>query len=343
MQFHKKILATIDHCYAVSAITVKDRLQYLFAAENDNPCYSFDAKTGNPTTVWEHPGGTMSMVHIPGTDGEFLAVQNFKSGFMAQDTTIVWVKPKEDGWEVTTILKHPFIHRFDILTAGGVNYFLACTLATTKKNKDDWSDPGKLWAGVLPTDLTQPIQLEIIEENLLKNHGYCRVQWNGKMAGMSSSQNGVLVSTPPQKPGDSWTIEKVMDRPVSDIAVLDIDGDGMDEIATIEEFHGNVFAIYKPTSDGFQTIYEYDGDFDFGHVVWGGKLRGIPAFIGGARRGAKELFLVTWNNTTKQFETTVIDAGGGPSNICVVNGSDEDVILVANREQAEAVLYTVKN
>ena len=48
-------------------------------------------------TVWEHPGGTMSMIQIPDTNGEFLAVQGFRSGFMAQNTSLAWVKPKKNG------------------------------------------------------------------------------------------------------------------------------------------------------------------------------------------------------------------------------------------------------
>lgn len=332
----------MDHCYAASAFPVKGRMQYLFAAENDNPCYAFDAETKKRTTIWEHPGGTMSMVPIPGTDGEFLAVQNFRSGFMAQDTTLVWAKPNGDNWEVTTILKHPFIHRFDILSAGGVNYLLVCTLATTKKNKEDWSNPGKLWAGILPQDLTQPIQLEIICEDLLKNHGYFRVPWGGRLAGMSASENGILVSTPPQSPEDSWKVETVISRPVSEIAVTDLDGDRQLEIASIEPFHGNAFVINRKTAAGWKEAYRYRGDFDFGHVVWGGMLRGIPTFIGGARRGAKELFCVCWNHDSETFTTTVIDSGGGPSNVAVVNGKDEDIILCANREAAQAVLYHVR-
>jgi len=341
MRFIKKALDEIDHCYAASAIVVNNRLQFLFAAENDNPCYAYDAATLERTTVWEHPGGTMSMVRIPGGNGEFLAVQNFKSGFMAQDTTIVRACPHNGGWDIQTILKHPFIHRFDILSAGGINYILVCTLATTKANKDDWSDPGKLWAGVLPASPNEPIRLEVIREGLTKNHGYWRARWNGMPAGMSASEDGVLVTLPPPQEGLPWTNEKIMDNPVSEIAATDIDGDGMEEIAAIAPFHGDVFSINKKIAGSWEPVYQYDGDFDFGHVVWGGKLRGVPAFIGGARRGAKELFMVSRDAQTGRFRTTVIDEGGGPSNIAVVNGAEKDTIIAANRERAEAALYYV--
>lgn len=342
MTFEKKVLCDMDHCYAVSAMPGRGgRLQYFFAAENDNPCYAFDPKTGGRETVWEHPGGTMSMVPLPGREGEFLAVQYFRSGFMAQDTILVWVRPTETGWQVKTVLKLPFIHRFDILMGGGQPYLLVCTLATSKKDTADWGDPGKLWGGKLPADLNEPIQLEILEEGLLKNHGYCRTSIRGCDAGLSTSEMGVLQTLPPQTSKGVWTTEKLLDRPVSDVAVVDIDGDGEKELALIAPFHGGGFTVDKQVDGRWETMYRYEGDFDFGHAVWGGCLRGKPAFLGGARRGAKELFLVTWHGSG--FDTTVLDAGGGPSNVAVIHGGEADVILSANREAAQAVLYTVRD
>ena len=250
MNFVKKVLDEMDHCYAVGNIVFDGRRYLLYAAENDGPCYAYDEETKEKIVVWEHPGGTMSMIPIPGTNGEFLAVQGFRTGFMAQNTSLAWVVPKKDGpWEVTTVLKHPFIHRFDILTVGDTNYLLICTLATSKENKDDWSDPGKLWVGVLPRDLKkEPIQISILTEGMLKNHGYCRVNWDGKMAGLTTCAQGLFLVIPPQAPGKDWTVEKLIDRPISDVAAVDIDGDGELELATIEPFHGNELCTSRSTA-----------------------------------------------------------------------------------------------
>lgn len=344
MKFEKKVLDELDHCYAVGSTVFDGERWLLFAAENDGPCYAYEEKTGRKVTVWEHPGGTMSMIQIPDTNGEFLAVQGFRSGFMAQNTSLAWVKPKKDGaWEVKTVLKHPFIHRFDILTAGGVNYLLICTLATTKENKDDWSDPGKLWVGTLPKDLDkEEIKLSILEEGMLKNHGYCRVDWEGKMAGLTTCAGGLFLVIPPQTAGGSWTVDKLIDRAISDVAAVDIDGDGQLELATIEPFHGNQFVVNKKTENGYEIVYRYPNVMDFGHVVWGGYLQGEPCFIGGNRRRNKELFLVRGVKAEEPcFSTEMIDVGQGPSNIAVLNEGEKDVILAANREIAQAALYTV--
>ena len=74
-------------------------------------------------------------------------------------------------------------------------------------------------------------------------------------------------------------------------------------------------------------------------MVWGGKLRGEPVFIGGCRGGNKELFLLRWKDGIIVSET--IEAGAGPANICVINGKDRDLILTANHESGEGAVFIV--
>jgi hypothetical protein len=80
---------------------------------------------------------------------------------------------------------------------------------------------------------------------------------------------------------------------------------------------------------------------DFGHVVWGGTLFGTPAAIIGSRGGEKELLLLRPLSTDPlEFDVHVLDAGGGPNQVCVVQEHDEGVlILSANHGAAEVALY----
>ena len=81
---------------------------------------------------------------------------------------------------------------------------------------------------------------------------------------------------------------------------------------------------------------------DFGHVVWGGKLRGVPTIIGGYRRNDKDLFYVQCTDKDNlKFKTEVIESGVGPSNVAVINEKDRDIIISANRELGQAALYIV--
>jgi hypothetical protein len=61
----------------------------------------------------------MSIVPIPGTNGEFLAVQKFFKMFQWEEAKVVHVKPLADArYQVTDILHLPYIHRFDLLPVG---------------------------------------------------------------------------------------------------------------------------------------------------------------------------------------------------------------------------------
>ncbi|MBP2633343.1 MAG: hypothetical protein H6Q70_3971 [Firmicutes bacterium] len=340
MKIEKNFLTKLHRCYATSSTVIDGEKKILFATEGEGACYMYSGPEFEQSTVWDGPGGTMSIVAVPGKNGDFLAVQNFFPTFQSENATIVWGKPKSDGkWLVKTLFKLPYIHRFDILSANGVHYFIGCTLCTSKTEKEDWSDPGKIYVAVIPENLDEPMELKIIKTGMTKNHGYSRATWHGKMAGMVTCEEGVFAVTPPQKTGEGWTIETVLERPVSDIAVIDIDDDGEDELVTIEPFHGNQFLINKKTDTGYKVVYQYPEEMEFGHVVWGGQLRGVPTIIGGQRRHAKDLFYIQYQNGN--YVKTTIETDIGPSNVAVINNKDRDIIISANREIGEAVLYLV--
>lgn len=343
MKFEKKFLRNLNRCYATSSTVINGERHILLATEGEGACYSYKGENFEESTVWDGPGGTMSIIAIPERNGDFLAVQNFFPTFQSENATIVWAKPKENGeFEVKTLFKMPYIHRFDILSCGGKHYFIGATLCTTKEFKEDWSNPGKIYVAEIPKDLNTPFEFKIIKEGLTKNHGYCRGAWKGKVAAFVTSEEGVFAVIPPEDEKSDWLIEQITDRPTSDIAILDIDEDGEDELVTIEDFHGGNFLISKKIDGEYKVIYKYPKKFDFGHVVWGGNLRGIPTIIGGYRRDEKELFIIQCDNKENlTFKTQVIESGVGPSNVAVINDKDRDIIISANREIGEAALYFV--
>jgi hypothetical protein len=322
----------------------------LVATEGEGPCYSFTGpEYTERRTVWNGPGGTMSMVGIPGRKGEFLAVQKFFKLYQWDEAIIVWVKPDAvGGFSTRQILHLPYIHRFDLFESGGRIHFLGCTLAEAKETRDDWTRPGKIYVGELPADWDSPLEVRVLKDDLFRNHGYARSVWKDKEgrlreAGLVTADQGAFALLPPTAPGGDWAIERFMDWPISDIAACDIDGDGELEYATIEPWHGEYFRVYRRDGSGWKRIYEHPEVSEFYHVVAGARLRGVPVFVGGCRRGSQHLFYVRAAHGRDGLETVTIDEGVGPSNVVVFSEADRDVIVSANREKGSADLYFVRS
>jgi len=133
-----------------------------------------------------------------------------------------------------------------------------------------------------------------------------------------------------------------MDWPISDIAAIDIDGDGELEFATIEPFHGSHFRVYKRDAGAYRMVYQHPEVSEFYHVVTGTTLAGKPVFVGGCRRGRQQLFYVhALQDDPLVLQAEVIEEGVGPSNVHVMHEPGRDIIVSANREKAEAALYIV--
>lgn len=349
MTVRKQILTSMPRCYSCVPMAVHGKPGVLFATEGEGPCVRFAAPDfATPEVVWSEPGGTMSMVPLPGADGEFLAVQKFFRMYQWEEAKLVWVRPPlqpGEAWRVTDLVTLPYLHRFDVLEgADGTRYVVAATLAEAKDSKDDWSRPGCIWRGELPASPDEPLILRVLRHGITQNHGYCRATWRGRASGLFTGREGVFAVTPPAKRGAEWTVEHVLTCPVSDVAVADIDGDGEAELATLDPFHGNTFRIWKKKNESWSPVFEHPDHSEFYHAVWGGMLDGAPAFIGGCRRGSQALFVVRCTGTEPlDFTCTVLEEGVGPSNVAVFpaaeNGTGHDIILSANREIAQAALY----
>ena len=342
MHIERRFLAGMNRCYAATHIDVDGQTRILLATEGEGPCLAWVGPDHEgPHTVWAGPGGTMSMVPIPGANGEFLAVQKFFRMFEWEEAKLVHVKPAGDGsYRVTDALHLPYIHRFDLLPVRDRLYFIGCTLATRKASREDWSSPGKIFVGEYRGP--GPLQVSVLKDGLTQNHGYSRLERDGRVSSLVTCRDGAYEVTPPQQPGADWGVRQFMDWPISDIAAIDIDGDGELEFATIEPFHGSHFRVYKRDAGAYRMVYQHPEVSEFYHVVTGTTLAGKPVFVGGCRRGRQQLFYVhALQDDPLVLQAEVIEEGVGPSNVHVMHEPGRDIIVSANREKAEAALYIV--
>ena len=244
-------------------------------------------------------------------------------------------------------MKLPHVHRFDIVKRNGTNYLIACTLKSGHKYKDDWSMPGKVYAAALPDDFTafdkeHPLELQVIRENMLKNHGYYRVTENDMDTCLISAECGVFRFVPPENAEGEWEVEQLLDAPASDAVLADFDGDGEKELAVIAPFHGNHIRIYKKRGNALEKVYEYEKPADFSHAIYGGELCGKQTLVVGHRGGEKNLLAFRWEETGG-YRSELIDKDCGSANVFHYVHEGKDVLISANREIDEIALYTLED
>lgn len=341
MRYVKQSVCSLEKCYALSTLVVQGKQHLLVAGEKHAPCYLLDLEGNLIDTVWEEPGGVMTMVAIPDRDGMFLATHQFYSPNDSKQARLVCAKYVERGkWEITTIAELPFVHRFDIIEKNGTLYVLACTLKSDHAYKDDWRFPGKLLAGVLSDDPEQPLQLQVIQGGLTHNHGYTQYRENGETFGVISCDEGVYRVSPPEQPGDKWRIVRILEEKCSDAVLLDLDGDGKPELFTISPFHGNQIRIWHLDAAGtYRCIYEHPKQLPFLHAICSGTVYGTPCVFAGNREGERLLLCFRW--TQEGYTYDVIDSGVGPANCLLFERDGSPVLLASNREIDEVALYEI--
>lgn len=337
MNIVKTTIAAMDKLYAIAVIKQNEKpVTYLAATEGAGRCVAVDAQTGHTEILWEQPGGTMTICQL-NERGDFLAVQKFLPVFAAAEACIVYGKRLDHGgYVIQKCMDLPYIHRFDILEIAGRKIFVGATLCSGKEYQQDWSQPGKVYAGEIPDHPEEGIPLTPILEGITKNHGFCATRYQGNPVVMISGSEGLFCLAPPTRVGGDWKIDRMFDREISDMAVMDFDHDGADEIAVIEGFHGNRLTVNKWQDGVWNTLYERN--ISFGHALWGGKLLGTDRLLVGYRRDQNELLCITGE---EQGVETVLLGNGGSSQIQVLPGDTQATVYSADREAGEAVLYRI--
>lgn len=336
----------LEKCYAISPLEYKKKDYMLVAAEKVNKCLMFDLDGNLEETIWEEPGGTMSMVQVPGKDGVFLSIQKFYSPNDSKEARIVAVTPKEkNNWEIKVLVELPFVHRFDILSRNGVNYIIACTLKSGHEYKDDWRTPGKIWAGILPEDFrgfgegTQ-LQMTVIKDGLMRNHGYCRVEEDGAVWAAVSSESGIFKVAPPLEKGGEWIVESITEDGASDITFGDYDGDGEKEMMVITPFHGDTIKVYKKVEGRYVDIYTYPDKYEFSHGIYSGRIGKKDMAIIGHRKGARDLLAFFYDG--EKYVSEYIDRDVGPANVRIYEKDGRTRLIATNREIDEIAFYEVE-
>lgn len=346
----KKIIGNLNKCYSLLKLDYNGTEHLVVASEKEDKCFMFDLDGNYEETLWEKPGGVMDMEQVPGTNGQFLAINKFYSPDNSESAKIVTVTPKgKNNWEIKTLVNLPFVHRIGILKCGDVNYFIAATIKSAHAFDNDWTCPGRVWVAELPKNLSvydedNQLEMKALLSGLFHNHGFRKIKDNEEEYVLIGADNGVIKLAPPKSKGGEWTIQTLVSDPASDMIPVDFDNDGVNEILTFSPFHGDTLSIYKKINGEYTKVYTHSKPLEFLHAIWGGNLLGEPTVIAGYRGGDKELLMIKCTDKSRlKFDIEVLDHDIGPANILHFVNNGVDCFLSSNREIDEIAVYEISN
>ncbi len=343
MKATKRVIGNLEKCYALGTFRYDGVDHIVAAAEKTNPCYSFTLQGELCDTIWEGPGGVMTVTQVPGQP-ILMATQKFYSPNDSAAAKIVYYRKIDGIWECELLCELPFVHRFGVLERAGRYYLIACTLKSAHAFKNDWTCPGRVWVAPFPEDITQynaenPLKLTPLMSGLYKNHGFEICREGADSFAVIACENGVYKFTPPAEPDGEWSWEQLLDTPSSDILYLDFDGDGERELLVLSPFHGDTLTVHKKIDGKFTEVYRHAKRLPFLHAIWGAEIGGrVYGFIGN-REEDRDLFAIYWDG--KGYTYDMLDQGAGAANVLHFRTDGKDMLLAANRETDEVAVYTL--
>jgi hypothetical protein len=348
VKFKKRVLCRLAAPYAVASWQLDGSPCIGAATEGEGPTLLFEQPFNHPREILCGPGGCMAILPDPELPSSLYVIQGCFPGFRFQGGGVYGVRREPGGaWVSARIADLPFIHRIDLVRRGAHRYLLAANLAQDKRDAADWTRPGSLWAAELPGDgrgtagaVTGPaglLTLTPVLEGISRNHGMTRACMEGRDTILLSGTEGVFaVDLESESP--AWKAARLLDHEVSEQAFLDLDGDGRDELATIEPFHGNLLRVYRGSGAAWHLMWE--AEIAFGHGLVAALLDGRPSLVVANRAGSKDLVAFCARDPGAWHpERVVVDAASGTANSATVTVGGRVHLVSANQAAGELALY----
>jgi hypothetical protein len=340
----RRVLAELPDVYAVGRIELSGRVHVVAATEGRGATLLFRPPGWRPSVLSSGPGGVMCLESCPLPGPGIVMIDRFYPIMAAEGARISLAAGGADpeaAWAVRPLAEIPFAHRLKVVRISGRWTVVAATVSGPgKSSPEDWSRPGAVYAGALPRDPTEALALHPVLEGLSQNHGLAEAVHDGHPCLLVACRNGVYGLSLPERSDAGWEVQKLLDHPASEAQLFDLDGDGTQELVTIEPFHGNRLFVYRRSPAGWDRTYE--AELSFGHVLWCGTILGRPAILSASRSGGAELTLhLPENGRLSEFTSIQVDRGVGPTQVEVVHAAGSDLIFSANHGASQVVLYTL--
>ena len=329
---NKKKILEIKSVYTANAFKVDGRTCVGAGSETTPAVYLQDLASGESSFVDGCPGGVMSFVPVPGHPDLFYSIMGLFPPFVGADAGVFMHRRKADGWDTVKAMALPFAHRCDILEKDGKNYVFAASCSRFKENPADWSLSGELYVIPLNADglAGEP---ELVYNKIWRHHGMLKAVIEGEETILFSGAEGIFYMV---LDGGKWAVKQFFDHEVSEFALIDLDGDGVDELITIEPFHGNTLNVYKCVDGRWDKLYT--DELWFGHGLSAGMFKGEPIFVVGNRRGPLTLNMYR-RLADGSFSCETLEEEAGPTQTLVFTADGTDYILSANQLKDEVAIY----
>lgn len=335
IEIKKKVLFELPSVYTADVFEYNASL-YIGAGPEKNGVVILHNLDNNSVEYIEPvPGGTMSLLPVPGKPDTFISVMGLFPPFIGYEGGIYLHKKEGISWTTKRVLHIPFAHRCDILTINGDNYLFSACVSKNKQNVEDWSEPGQLYV----TDLSKEVwEKELVIDNLWKNHGMLKYSSGAFPPLQSKTTHDILFISGVEgvfalyMEEGIFKNERIFNHEVSEFAFLNMDGSLY--MATIEPFHGNSFNIYCYKSS-WQKVF--DSSLEFGHGLSAGFFHGKPSVAVGNRRGSMALELIQFESGV--FRKYVLDEQVAPTQTKFFVFHNTEYLLSANQNKNEVTIY----
>lgn len=329
----KKTILEIRNVYTANAF-ILDGVAHVGAGSETTPAvYLHNLHTGASSLVDGCPGGVMSFVPVPGNPNLFYSVMGLFPPFVGKDAGIFMHHRTSTTWVTSKVMSLPFAHRCDILRKDGRNWLFAASCSKYKAEPADWSQSGELYVTALDEQTGLSGIPELVYDQIWRHHGMLKARVCGEDTLLFSGAEGIFYMV---REDGKWSVRHLFDHEVSEFGLVDLDGDGQDELVTIEPFHGNSLNVYKHADQGWQRIYS--DELWFGHGLSCGVFQGEGVIVVGNRRGPLTLNLYR-RCGDGSFCRETLEEQAGPTQTQVFSADGKDYILSANQLKNEVALY----
>lgn len=336
---HKKVILNIESVYTATAFQIDGQFFVAGGSETTPQVYLYNLNKGNTNLVDGCPGGVMSFVPAPGHDNLFYSIMGLFPPFIGAEAGLFQHIGHCQMWETSRIKHLPFAHRCDILSRDGEDYLFAVSVSKQKENPADWSQPGEIHQVVLDHNTGMPVTSKLIDNSITRNHGMLKTTINGIETLCVSGAEGIFYLE--LENNNNWVLRELFNNEVSEFGLIDLDGDGQDELVTIEPFHGESLNVYKLIAGKWEL--KFTDTLSFGHGLSCGMFGGEPIIVVGNRRGSLTLDMFKPIDLDKgEFSRQIIEEQAGPTQTQVFRANGTDYILSANQKQNQVALYWIE-